>query len=175
MLSSARLLAIAWCACTCCCSLLAGSGSAEAATLATRAKESGCTGRPTRVEGSTYKCVTQSGYTAYFNVPGGGGEADNGGSPGRGASSPSGFPKVDATTQKGRDDIRRKVLNEELVAEQKLLEDARAAYGNGAPPPTIDEANVPQKYAERIARLRQAVSLHEKNIEALKKELAVRR
>jgi hypothetical protein len=34
---------------------------------------------------------------------------------------------------------------------------------------------VPQKYAERVARLRQAVSLHEKNIEALKKELAATR
>jgi hypothetical protein len=34
---------------------------------------------------------------------------------------------------------------------------------------------VPQKYAERVARLRQAVGLHEKNIEALKKELTARR
>jgi hypothetical protein len=162
-----------WFAFACCWCILA-TGSAAAATLAARAKESGCTGRPTRVEGSTYKCVTQSGYTAYFNVPGASGEGD-GGSPARGASSPSGFPKVDATTQKGRDDIRRKVLNEELAAEQKLLDEARVAYGNGAPPPTADEQNVPQKYAERVARLRQAVSLHEKNIEALKKELAARR
>jgi hypothetical protein len=175
MLPGARLLAIAWCACACCWCVLAGSGSAAAATLATRAKESGCTGRPTRVEGSTYKCVTQSGYTAYFNVPGGAGEADGAGSAARGTSSPSGFPKVDATTQKGRDDIRRKVLNEELVAEQKLLEEARAAYGNGAPPQTVEEQNAPQKYVERVARLRQAVSLHEKNIEALNKELAARR
>jgi hypothetical protein len=174
MRSSAHLLAIAWCAYACCWCVLAGSGSAAAATLATRAKESGCTGRPTRVEGSTYKCVTQSGYTAYFNVPGGTGEADGGGSTARGAPSPSGFPKVDATTQKGRDDIRRKVLNEELIAEQKLLEEARAGYSHGAPEATVEEQNVPQKYAERVARLRQAVSLHEKNIEALKKELARR-
>jgi hypothetical protein len=34
---------------------------------------------------------------------------------------------------------------------------------------------MPQKYAERVARLRQAVALHEKNIEALQKELAARR
>ena len=174
MLSGARLLAMAWCACACSWCILAGSGSAAAATLATRAKESGCTGRPTRVEGSTFKCVTQSGYTAYFNVPGEAGEADSVGSTGRGASSPPGFPKVDATTQKGRDDIRRKVLTEELVAEQKLLEEARAGYGHGAPEATVEEQNVPQKYAERVARLRQAVSLHEKNIEALKKELARR-
>ncbi len=175
MLPRTLLLAITWCACACCWCVLAGSGSAAAATLTTRAKESGCTGRPTRVEGSTYKCVTQSGYTAYFNVPGMTGEGDGGGSAARSAPSPSSFPKVDATTQKGRDDVRRKVLNEELVAEQKLLEEARAAYSNGAPPPTVEEQNVPQKYAERVTRLRQTVSLHEKNIEALKKELAARR
>ncbi|TMG86342.1 MAG: hypothetical protein E6H78_04320 [Betaproteobacteria bacterium] len=172
MLPRTLLLAITWCACACCWCILVGSGSAAAATLSTRAKESGCTGRPTRVEGSTYKCVTQSGYTAYFNVPGMTGEGDGGGSSSRGGPSPSGFPKVDATTQRGRDDIRRKVLNEELVAEQKLLEDARAAYSNGAPPPTAEEQNVPQKYGERVSRLRQALSLHEKNIDALKKELA---
>ena len=160
MLPAVRFLAITWCAYACCWCVPGGSGSAAGATLSTRAKESGCTGRPTRVEGSTFKCVTQSGYTAYSA---------------RSAPSPSGFPKVDANTQKGRDDVRRKVLNEELVAEQKLLEEARAAYSNGAPPPTLDEQNVPQKYADRVTRLRQAVSLHEKNIEALKKELAARR
>src|SRR5258708_34285858 len=114
MLSGTRFFAITWCAYACCWCVLAGSGSAAAATLATRAKESGCTGRPTRVEGSTYKCVTQSGYTAYFNVPGGGGEADNGGSPGRGASSPSGFPKVEAPKQKVRDNSRHKVLDHKM-------------------------------------------------------------
>jgi hypothetical protein len=173
MSSAGRSFAMTWCMVACCWCILA-TGSAAAATLAARAKESGCTGRPTRVEGSTFKCVTQSGYTAYFNVPGATGEGD-GGSTSRSAASPSGFPKVDASTQKGRDDIRRKVLNEELVAEQKLLEEARAAYGNGAPPATADEQNVPQRYAERVARLRQAVGLHEKNIEALKKELAAKR
>jgi Domain of unknown function (DUF4124) len=93
----------------------------------------------------------------------------------RSAPSPSGFPKVDADTQKGRDELRRKVLTEELTTEEKLLDEARIAYGNGAPPATPEEQNQPQKYAERLARLRQAVSLHEKNIEALKKELALTR
>jgi len=173
MSAGGRSFAMTWRTFACCWCVVA-TGSVAAATLAARAKESGCTGRPTRVEGSTYKCVTQSGYTAYFNVPGATGEGD-GASSSRGSASPSGFPKVDSSTQKGRDDIRRKVLNEELAAEQKLLEEARAAYGNGAPPAMPDEQNVPQRYAERVARLRQAVSLHEKNIEALKKELAVRR
>ncbi len=93
----------------------------------------------------------------------------------RSAPSPGGFPRVDADTQKSRDELRRKVLNEELTTEEKLLDEARIAYGNGAPPATPEEQNQPQKYAERLARLRQAVSLHEKNIEALKKELAATR
>ena len=65
--------------------------------------------------------------------------------------------------------------SEELATEQKLLDEARAAYANGSPQPTLDEQNAPQRYADRVGRLRQAVSLHEKNIEALNKELAAKR
>ena len=68
--------------------------------------------------------------------------------------------------------MRRKVLTEELSTEEQLLGEARAAYGDGAPPPLPEEQKDAQKYAARLTKLRQAVSLHEKNIEALKKELA---
>ncbi len=91
------------------------------------------------------------------------------------APGPAGFPKVDTGTQKGRDDLRRKVLTEELATEEKLLAEARVAYAGGAPPALTEEREVPQKYAERLAKLRQGVVLHEKNIEALKKELAATR
>jgi len=93
----------------------------------------------------------------------------------KGAPSPAGFPKVDADTQKGRDDVRRRVLTEELATEEKLLGEARAAYGDGAPKPLTEEQNDAQKYADRLSRLRQAVVLHEKNVEALRKELAALR
>jgi hypothetical protein len=158
--------ALCWCAV---------AASASAATLAAKAREEGCLGRPTIVEGTTlYKCPTQGGMH-YFNVQGAnGGEAAAAKRSGT-MSAPQGFPKVDATTQKSRDAIRRKVLTDELDAEQKLLAEARAAYANGAPAPTKDEQDVPQRYAERVARLRQAVALHEKNIDALKKELATTR
>jgi hypothetical protein len=86
--------------------------------------------------------------------------------------SPAGFPRVDADTQRGRDDMRRKVLMDELSTEEKLLAESRAAYGDGAPPPLPEEQKDAQKYASRLTKLRQAVSLHEKNIEALKKELS---
>jgi hypothetical protein len=90
----------------------------------------------------------------------------------KGSPTPTGFPRVDADTQRGRDGLRRKVLSDELDTEEKLLVEARAAYGDGAPPPLPDEQKDAQKYANRLAKLRQSVSLHEKNIEALRKELA---
>jgi hypothetical protein len=94
---------------------------------------------------------------------------------GKATPSPAGFPKVDAETQKSRDDVRRRVLTDELATEEKLLAEARAAYGDGAAKALPEEASDAQKYADRLARLRQAVSLHEKNIEALRKELAALR
>ncbi len=87
------------------------------------------------------------------------------------AAAPAGFPRVDAETQKGRDDVRRRVLGDELAAEEKLLVDARAAYADGAPQPLADERSDAEKYRQRIARLRQSVALHEKNIEAIRREL----
>ena len=84
---------------------------------------------------------------------------------------PTGFPRVEPEAQRSRDELRRKVLNDELATEQKLLDEARDAYGNGAPAPLADEANDAEKYRQRIARLRQSMQLHERNVEALRKEI----
>ena len=97
--------------------------------------------------------------------------ASSGGTSVRSAT-PAGFPKVDTQTQKGRDDMRRKVLTDELGIEEKLLAEARKGYADGAPPPLPEEKNDADKYRERIARLRQTLTVHEKNVEAIKKELA---
>lgn len=91
------------------------------------------------------------------------------------AVTPSAFPRVEPETQKTRDDMRRKVLGDELASEDKLLAEARDAYGNGAPPPLADEKNDAEKYRQRIARLRQAVQVHERNVDALRKEIAATR
>jgi|APFre7841882630_1041343.scaffolds.fasta_scaffold02562_3 hypothetical protein len=90
----------------------------------------------------------------------------------RNAPSPQGFPRVDPDTQKSRDDIRRKVLGDELAAEEKLLVESRSAYADGAPVPLPEERADAEKYRTRLARLRQSMTVHEKNIEALRKELA---
>ena len=85
---------------------------------------------------------------------------------------PAGFPRIDVDTQRGRDGMRRKVLSDELDTEEKLLVEARGAYGDGAPQPLAEEQKDAQRYANRLTKLRQAVSRHEKNIEALRKELS---
>lgn len=150
---------------------------AHGATLAEKARESGCVDKPVAVEGSTftYKCQTGSGALSYFNVPGAAEArpADSGARRAAAATpTPSNFPRIDAATQKGRDEMRRKVLNDELAAEEKLLGRARADYANGAPAPLPEERASPDRYQERINRLRQSVLLHERNIAALKRELA---
>jgi hypothetical protein len=84
----------------------------------------------------------------------------------------SALPRVTPERQRERDAMRRKVIEDELAAESKLLEEARTAYANGAPAALPEEFLNPQKYAARITRLRDSVSLHERNVEALRKELA---
>jgi len=163
------------------------AAGASAQTLSSKTKESGCVDKPKVVVGSTYRCTTASGFSAYFNVPEPGDErpapprrAANGNSPAQPAASaaapsPPGLPRVDAATQKGRDELRRKVLQDELAAEEKLLVESRTAFANGAPAASADEQNNPQRYADRIAKLRQAVQLHERNVEALRRELGLPR
>ena len=173
-----RKTALAWCAAA----LLGCAGTACAQALAQKAKDEGCTDKPVRLSGSEmYKCTSRSGNASYFNVPDAGPDAPAASRPAestatRSASvpTPSSFPKVDAGTQKSRDDLRRKVLQDELASEEKLLAEAKTAWGDGSPAPLPEERTSAQKYADRIGRLRQTVLLHERNIEALKRELATR-
>lgn len=108
------------------------------------------------VHAEIYKQVDEQGRVTYSNVPMKGATRLNlepintvpATRPKTSVASPSGFPKVDSDTQKKRDDTRRKILEEELAAEEKLLTEATT-----------------QKDAAAIA-------LHEKNVAALKNELA---
>ena len=159
---------------------------AAAQTLAARARENNCIDAPQVLAGTNvYKCNTASGVPAMFNVPDASssdraprrsGSTANGNGAAPPASQPAApLPRVDAATQKGRDDLRRRVLQDELAAEEKLLGEARTAYGNGAPAPLPEDRAQPQRYAERIARLRDTVLRHERNIEMLRKELGALR
>ena len=177
----ARKTALCWCAAAL---LGCASANAHAQSLAQRAKEEGCIDKPLRLTGSEmYKCTSKSGNTAYFNVPDAPAETASSARTSAAASAatrsatvptPSSFPRVDAGTQKSRDDLRRRVLMDELASEEKLLAEARGALGDGSPAPLPEEKASAQKYADRLTRMRQAVQLHERNVEALKRELGAR-
>ena len=87
------------------------------------------------------------------------------------AASPANFPRVDNATQRARDDDRREILNEELRAEEKKLADLKLVFNNGEPERQGNERNY-AKYQERVARMREDIGRAEKNIEALKREIA---
>jgi hypothetical protein len=96
----------------------------------------------------------------------------------RGESSPRDFPRVDGATQRGRDDTRRKILEEELATEEKLLSEARQNLKTGEDAPEVYRGkdgktyrNV-AKYEEKIKTLTDQVELHRNNVEALKTELS---
>jgi hypothetical protein len=81
------------------------------------------------------------------------------------------FPRVDEETQKSRDGDRRRILEQELAAEREQLQVARKALVEGEATRLGGERNY-QKYQERVQRLRDDVALHERNVDALQKELS---
>ncbi len=83
----------------------------------------------------------------------------------------SGFPKVDRDTQKARDEGRRRILEDELSAEEKGLIDAKAKLAAQEAVRYGDEKNY-QRVLDRLKPFQDAVERHERNIAALKKELA---
>jgi hypothetical protein len=169
-----RRRAARWCARTTMACALACAPAAMGATVSEKARESGCVNKPIVISGTMYRCLTESGAYSYFNVPGAAiaDPQDNSAKKNVAVPTPPGFPKVDPATQKGRDDVRRKVLGDELTTEEKLLTEARTAYADGAPAALPDERANVEKYRDRVAKLKQSIAVHEKNIEALKKELA---
>ncbi len=90
--------------------------------------------------------------------------------PAAGAPSPAGFPKVDAATQKSRDDERRKILGDELGAEEKALAKAKQDLAQQESVRNGNERNY-QKVLDRLQPYKDEVERHEKNIQALNKEL----
>ena len=84
--------------------------------------------------------------------------------------SPAGFPKVDPATQKNRDGARRRILEEELSGEEKALAQAKAELTEQEGIRTGDERNY-QRVLDRLQKYKDEVERHQKNVEALKKEL----
>ncbi len=97
---------------------------------------------------------------------------------------------VDPNTQTGRDDMRRRILEDELRPEERSLSEARDRLRDEQQNPTLiaavrvaQQAQEPtpaqqaemraalEKASGRIRGLQASVAEHEKNVEALKKEL----
>ena len=79
----------------------------------------------------------------------------------RNNASPFDFPRVDSNTQRSRDSTRRKILADELATEEKLLAEARGSLKQGEAKPD-----------GKLRTLQEEVTLHEKNVSALKTELS---
>jgi len=97
---------------------------------------------------------------------------------------------VDPNTQRSRDDIRRRILEDELKQEERTLQEARDRLREEQQNPTLiaavrvaQQAQEPtpaqqaemraaiEKASGRIRGLQASLAEHEKNVEALKKEL----
>ena len=89
---------------------------------------------------------------------------------GPGSSTPANFPKVEPDTQKQRDNDRRKILDQELANEQKLLEQAKKELEDQASQRLGSERNY-GRVLERLEPYKKKVKLHEDNIASLKREM----
>ena len=91
---------------------------------------------------------------------------------GKGASpTPGGFPKVDPQVQQQRDNDRKKILETELINEEKNLQVAKKELAEQENTRLGSERNA-QRMLDRIEPFQKKVKLHEDNIANLKKELA---
>ena len=136
---------------------------------------------PILAQAEIYKSVDPDGHVTYSSTPIKGGKKLNLEPlptmvPPARTTTPANFPRVDGATQQARDDMRRKILQDELDAEEKLLAEARRNLNEASPEVYRGQdgktyRNV-AKYEENTKALNEQVVLHEKNIEALKTELS---
>jgi hypothetical protein len=87
------------------------------------------------------------------------------------AAAAGNFPKVDGPTQQQRDGDRRKILEQELANEQKLLDQAKKDLAEQESTRLGSERNY-QRVLERLEPFKKKVTLHENNITNLRKEIS---
>ena len=129
-----------------------------------------------------YKCVDADGKTTYTNdrnIARGckALDADQNVSsipaprPTTSQSTSSSFPKVTPDAQRQRDDSRRQVLEKELATEESALADARKALSEQEAIRLGNEANY-QKVLDRLQPFKDKADLHQRNVDALRKEIS---
>jgi len=132
-----------------------------------------------------FVCIDQNGTTEYRNtginkgcrkldMPGASVSAPTQNkrvAPNKPAAAASAFPKADGQVQKARDSDRKLILQDELRMEEGRLASLKAEYNNGEPERRGDERNY-AKYQERSAAMKEDIARTERNVEALRRELA---
>lgn len=137
-----------------------------------------------------YQCVDESGHKSFSNIKSTEKGArctamDLGAPPAlpapRAAAAktptPAAFPKVDDSAQKSRDTDRRRILDSELAAEQKNLDQAKRDLAEQETTVLPSErmqggAISGGKLQERLQPFKDKAALHERNIEAIQKEIS---
>jgi septal ring factor EnvC (AmiA/AmiB activator) len=87
-----------------------------------------------------------------------------------GAKSPAGFPKESASDRASSKVKQRDTIERELSQEQSMLTDARKKLAEQESIRSGDEKNY-ARVLERLKPYQDTVEVHEKNVEALKREL----
>jgi len=87
------------------------------------------------------------------------------------AASPQSFPKESANDRLSARDRQRQTLERELAQEESLLADAKRKLAEQESVRSGDERNY-ARVLERLQPYKDAVEVHTKNIDALKRELA---
>ena len=138
-----------------------------------------------------YKCVDAEGRTTYTNdrsvargckaiqqdlpmtsVPAPSRTPGAGASPSSSTgSSPAAFPRVSPNDQRARDETRRQVLEKELATEEAALAEAQKQLAEQEAVRLGDERNY-QKMLDRLQPYKDKVELHNRNIDALRREIA---
>lgn len=136
-------------------------------------------GQAAHAQSDIYKCADDRGQPVYGNVGSGKGCTKITVdpvvipklAPGKTTSStPAGFPKVDGTTQKARDNDRRRILEDELRDKEARLAELRREYNNGEPERQGGERNY-QRYLDRTERLKEDVARAESDVASIRSEI----
>ena len=80
-------------------------------------------------------------------------------------------PRVSEDIQKKRDDERRRILEQELADETKQLAQAKEQLAAQEAVRNGNERNY-ERFLERVQPYRDAVATHERNLDAIKREIA---
>lgn len=89
-----------------------------------------------------------------------------------GSAAPRSAPKADSPEQRARDNDARQILESELRKAEERLSQAQKAYANGAPEKEGIEARNHQRYLDRVAELKAALTRAESDVNGLRRELS---